>query len=172
VVVPGTTILQVISTAEIWVSAWVDESAAKGVYAGRPARVVFRSDPTRVYHGEVARVSPQTDPETREFLVDVRLREMPDPWSIGQRAEAFVEVARRDGVLVAPQHMVVWRNGEPGFMVVENNQARWRRATLGLRGRDAVEVIQGVSEGRMVVAPLDPASPPLRDGRTVKTRGR
>jgi HlyD family secretion protein len=45
VVVPGSSILQLISTNELWVSAWVDETAAAALRTGQPARVVFRSEP-------------------------------------------------------------------------------------------------------------------------------
>ncbi|MCX6884817.1 MAG: efflux RND transporter periplasmic adaptor subunit, partial [Verrucomicrobia bacterium] len=36
VVVPGSSILQMISTNEIWVSAWVDETSAAGLLPGQP----------------------------------------------------------------------------------------------------------------------------------------
>ncbi len=74
VVVPGSSILQLISTNEIWVSAWVDETAGARLAAGQPARVVFRSEPAKSYPGEVARLGRETDRETREFLVDVRVK--------------------------------------------------------------------------------------------------
>jgi HlyD family secretion protein len=170
VVVPGTAILEVISTAEIWVSAWVDESAVAGLCAGRPARVVFRSEPARTYRGKVARVSPQTDRETREFLVDVSLEALPPRWAIGQRAEVHVEVARRDDALVVPQRMVTWRGGKPGVMIADGGKARWRNVTLGLRGTAHVEVAEGLSEGQVVIESRD-ASKALRDGRRVKVGG-
>lgn len=170
VVVPGTAILEVMSTEEIWVSAWVDESAVAGLCAGKPARVVFRSEPGRTYRGRVARVSPQTDRETREFLVDVGLDALPPRWAIGQRAEVYIEVARHDDAIVVPQRMVTWRGGRPGVMVADDGKASWHGVTLGIRGRDDVEVTEGLSEGQVVIEPRD-ASKALRDGRRVKVDG-
>ena len=43
----GSSILQLVATNEIWVSAWVDETAMTGLKAGQPARVVFRSEPAK-----------------------------------------------------------------------------------------------------------------------------
>lgn len=43
VFVPVSSILQLISTNELWISAWVDESVAPGLAHGQKARVVFRS---------------------------------------------------------------------------------------------------------------------------------
>lgn len=80
-----------ISLDELWVSAWVDETAIARVAPGQPARVVFRSEEGRSYPGVVARLGRETDRETREFLVDVRVTELPKNWTIGQRAEVFIQ---------------------------------------------------------------------------------
>jgi HlyD family secretion protein len=164
VVVPGGSLLQLISTNEIWIAAWVDETAMTGLATGQYARVVFRSEPAKSYPGEVARLGRETDRETREFLVDVRVRELPKTWTVGQRAEVFIETGRKSEALVIPQRVVQWREGKPGVFVNERGKARWRAVTLGLRGRETVEVTQGVSAGEQVVAPREARQPALSDG--------
>jgi HlyD family secretion protein len=164
VVVPGGSLLQLISTNEIWVSAWVDETAMTDLVTGQPARVVFRSEPGMNYPGEVARLGRETDRETREFLVDVRVKELPKNWTVGQRAEVFIETGRKSEALVIPQRFVQWREGKPGVFVNEHGKARWRAVTLGLRGRETVEIMQGVSAGEQVVATREAKQPPLTDG--------
>ena len=114
VVVPGSSILQLISTNEIWVSAWVDETAGARLAAGQPARVVFRSEPAKSYPGEVARLGRETDRETREFLVDVRVKQLPKNWTVGQRAEVYVETGRKESTLALPLRFVSWRGGQAG----------------------------------------------------------
>jgi len=167
VVVPGGSLLQLISTNEIWVSAWVDETAMGGLAAGQPARVVFRSEPGKDYPGEVARLGRETDRETREFLVDVRVKELPKNWTVGQRAEVFIETARKSEALVIPQRFVQWREGRPGVFVNEHGRAKWRAITLGLRGRESAEVTQGLATGEQMVAPREAKQPPLTDGQRV-----
>ncbi len=169
VVVPGGSLLQLISTNELWVSAWVDETAMTGLAAGQPARVVFRSEPTRDYPGEVARLGRETDRETREFRVDVRLKELPGNWTVGQRAEVFIETGRKSGALAIPQQFIAWRAGKAGVFVNDQGRAAWRTITIGLRGRDKVEVTQGLAAGEQVVAPREPRQPPLTDGQRVST---
>jgi HlyD family secretion protein len=166
VVVPGGSLLQLISTNEVWVSAWVDETAMSDLATGQPARVVFRSEPVRDYPGEVARLGRETDRETREFLVDVRVKELPRNWTVGQRAEVFIETGRKSGALVMPQGFVQWRGGKPGVFVNEHGKAKWRAVTLGLRGREAVEIAQGVSAGEQVVKSGEPKQE-LSDGQRV-----
>ncbi len=167
VVVPGGSLLQLISTNEVWVSAWVDETAMSDLVTGQPARVVFRSEPEMNYPGGVARLGRETDRETREFLVDVRVKELPRNWTVGQRAEVFIETGRKSGALVIPPGFVQWREGKPGVFVNEHGQAKWHAVTLGLRGREAVEIAQGVSMGEPIVRPGAPKQE-LSDGQRVR----
>lgn len=167
VVVPGSSILQLISTNELWVSAWVDETAGTGLAVGQKARVVFRSDQSKSYPGEVARLGRETDRETREFLVDVRVKELSPNWTLGQRAEVFVETGRKDDTLVVPQQFIQWHKGKPGAFVAEGGKAIWREVTLGLRGREMAEATQGLSAGEQVVAPIDSKQPPLKSRQRI-----
>ncbi len=170
VVVPGGSLLQIISTNEIWVSAWVDETASTGLSPGQSARVVFRSEPAKSFPGEVARLGRETDRETREFLVDVRVKELPQNWTMGQRAEVFIETGRRATALVLPQRFVQWRNGQPGVFVNDHGRARWREVTLGLRGRETIEIAQGVAAEERVVTPSGAKQPELGEGQRIKVR--
>ena len=167
VVVPGSSLLQLISTNELWISAWVDETASSGLAVGQAARVVFRSEPGRTFAGEVARLGRETDPETREFLVDVRVREWPVNWTTGQRAEVWIETERKDQVVAVPHRFLQWRGGQPGLFVAVGGRAVWRDATLGLSGRTLVEVTQGLAAGEHVVVPAQPRAAALKAGQRV-----
>jgi len=89
--VPGGALMELISLDEIWVSAWVDETAISKVGVGQMARIVFRSESDKNYPGVVSRIGRETDRETREFIVDVRVNELPKNWTIGQRAEVYIQ---------------------------------------------------------------------------------
>ena len=166
VVVPGSSLLQLISTNELWVSAWVDETAMVSLATGQVARIVFRSAPARSYRGEVARLGRETDRETREFIMDVSLTELPANWTVGQRAEVFIETARKSSVLLLPKAFVVWRSGKPGVFVAPGGKAWWREIKLGLEGGDKVEVLEGVKEEEHVVKPSQRGA--LVDGQRIK----
>ena len=170
VVVPGGSLLQIISTNEIWVSAWVDETASPDLKPGQPARVIFRSEPGKSYPGEVARLGRETDRETREFLVDVRVKDLPPNWTIGQRAEVFIETGRKTSALTAPQSFIHWRSGNPGVFVNDHGKACWRKVTLGLRGRDTTELAQGATAGEQIVKPGEEKKQELTDGQRITVR--
>jgi multidrug efflux pump subunit AcrA (membrane-fusion protein) len=165
--VPGTSILYLVSLKEVWVSAWVDETRQARVKPGQPARVVFRSEPSVDYRGTVVRIGRETDPETREFLVDVQPAKLPEQWSVGQRAEVYIETIGKSNATLIPSHLLVKRGGETGVFIAVQGHAEWRAVTLGLQGRETVEIIDGLAPGEIVVAPADPKAGQLTDGRRV-----
>jgi HlyD family secretion protein len=168
VVVPGASILQLISTNELWISAWVDETGMAALAPGQPARVVFRSQPTQYFTGSVARLGRQTDRETREFIVDVLVEQLPANWAVGQRAEVYIETDRKDSVLTVPEAFVIWRDGAAGVLVDDTGTARWRSITIGLRGNGVIEVTAGLQGVDRVVKPAGPPGVSLKDGQRIR----
>ncbi len=171
VVVPGGSLLLVIATNELWVSAWVNETAAAALRTGQTARVVFRSD-VRDYAGSVVRLGRETDRETREFVVDVRVRDLPPNWTIGQRAEVFIETDRTEDAVRVPPGFVVWRERAPGVFVEKAGIIRWRAVELGRLGRKHTEVTRGLEPGERVARPADGKPKPLREGQRVRAEKR
>jgi RND family efflux transporter MFP subunit len=167
IVVPGASIFQLISTKDIWVSAWVDESLMAAVKPGQRARIVFRSEPGKDYGGPVIRVSPEVDRETREFLVDVAPDRLPQRWAVGQRAEVFIVTGKKDNVVRIPSKAIRWRDGRAGVMVSEGGKASWRNLELGMMGRDSVEVANGLVENDAVVMASEAQAKKLQPGRRV-----
>ena len=166
VVVPGGSILTMISTEQLWISAWVDETEMAMLKQEQPARVVFRSEPDRSFPGSVVRLGREVDRETREFVVDVRVPELPFNWAVGQRAEVYIETDRKRSAVLLPAKYVVRRDDQTGVFIDQNGHAEWRPLTLGLRSTDTVEVSEGLQPGETVVIPSDPRNR-LRDGQRI-----
>jgi HlyD family secretion protein len=147
----------------------VDETELAKVRPGQPTRVVFRSEPDRAYPGRVARLGRETDRETRELVVDVRVLELPKNWTVGQRAEAYIETARKSDVPLLPASYVVWRDKLAGVYVNGSGRAVWRSVQLGLRSQDKVEVLAGLDTGETVIAPSGPRTT-LTEGRRISPK--
>jgi HlyD family secretion protein len=168
VVVPGSSILYLVSLNEVWISAWVDETMQARITPGQPARVVFRSEPEVQYRGTVVRIGRETDPETREFLVDVQPDKLPQQWSVGQRAEGYIETERKSQATLVPLSFLVKRGEQTGVFVAVGGHAEWRPLTVGLQGRETMGVEGGLTPGEIVVAPAAPKAGPLTAGRRVR----
>jgi HlyD family secretion protein len=170
IVVPGTTLMLVVATDTLWVSAWVDESAMAAIAVGQTARIVLRSDPTKSHVGEVLRVGREVDRESREFLVDVRIADPPAQWAIGQRAEVFIRTAAVDGVVRLPWRFKRTRDGVDGVWLDDHGYAAWRPLALGLRGLDAVAVTKGLAAGEVVIIPVGGPTATLQNGQRTSSR--
>lgn len=166
IAVPGSPVLTLISKKTLWIRAWVDETEMDRLAIGQPARIVFRSESEGSYSGKVARLGKQSDRETREFVVDVAVDELPANWAVGQRADVFVETARSANALLAPNRALVRDKGIEGVFVNDNGHARWQSLKLGLRGREATQVTEGLTGNEVVIVPRD-LKTPLVAGRKV-----
>jgi len=168
IIVPGSAIYQLVALDEIWVSAWVDETAMAGLSAGQPARVLLRSQPDEPLPGHVVRLGRETDAETREFLVDVAIENLPKHWAIGQRADVYIETNRLDDALVVPMNYLVVIDGQRGVYILDGKKARWSPCELGMQGRESIEVIRGISAGDVLVRVANPGKQnALRDQKKV-----
>lgn len=166
VVVPGSSVMTLISTDELWVSAWIDETEMSQLKTGQSGRVVFRSEPSLSFSGEVARLGRETDRETREFIVDVRVLELPRNWAVGQRAEVFIAVSQPMEAPLIPKSFLVRRDGKDGVFVYENGSSYWRPFTAGVASANVIAVIDGIAAGDMILKPV-PSGRALRDAGRV-----
>ena len=169
IAVPGSPVLSLISTDELWITAWVDETEMSRIAVGQPARVVFRSEPEAAFRGEVARLGREADRETREFTVDVKVLELPKNWAVGQRAEVYIQTDSKTKTALLPVTAVVWHDGVSGVFIARDQQAEWTSVKLGLTNRQQVEVIEGLTVGDTVLL-VDVAARRTMDGRRVTLR--
>ena len=142
-----------------------------GLAPGQPAQVVFRSDPETAYPGTVARLGREADRETREFIVDVRVAQMPGQWAVGQRGEVFIETARHQDAVMVPLQVLAREAGIPGVYVIRQGKAVWQPVRTGLRNRQQVEIIDGPAPGEMVIRLSDMRLRKLLPGSRVKAVG-
>lgn len=169
VAVPGTSVLELASTSEIWAKVWVDESYLADLDVGQPARIALRSDPTEELTGHVVRVGREVDRETRELLVDVKFDTPPDSLVFGQRVDLWIETERREDVVRVPRSHLVRRGSETGVFVHTDGRADWTPVRLGRLGRDFAEVRSGLTGGEPIVDPNLAGRRTLQDGDRIRS---
>ncbi len=168
IVVPGASIFRLISLQELWVSAWVEESAIAGIKLNQPAKIIFRSEPGKTLEGQVVRIGKMVDRETREFQVDVMVEKLPESWAVGQRAEALIESKSSSDVLSVPSSSLTWKKNETGVYRIEGNKIFWNPVETGMKGITGIEVTQGLKEGMVIVRNAQIVG--LRDGQRVSVK--
>ena len=155
IVIPGSTILSLISTKVLWVRAWVGETSLAKIKVGQPAKIIFRSDPGYLYSGKVARIAIKVDSETREFIVDVNVNKLPVNWAIGQRAEVYIETEKKDNILLLPEKYIRLKDNVQGVFIDNGGLAIWHPIKTGLHGGNLIEIVKGIQKGDNVINPVD-----------------
>lgn len=168
----GQTVYTLACCAPLRVSAEVDEEDIARVHVGMP--VVLRSDalPDRVFDGTVAEITPKGDPVARSYRVRIRFQDAAATDLLGKAGlrsgmtmDANLIVGRHDNVLLVPTRAL---RGTRAWVLAEG-RARPRELTLGVKGSERTEVLNGVAEGdRVIVSSTDK----LREGGPVRAAAR
>lgn len=170
-VVPGAAIFRVADTSLIWAQAMVDERETGGLREGAHARVVLRSDPGTSLRGTLSRLAREADRVTEELEADVKAEQLPSHFALGQKADVFIETARRLKTMQVPKSALVRRGQDVGVYVIADGRAKWQAVKLGLVGREAAEVLEGLTDGVVVVRDPLRGKTPLVEGRRIAARG-
>ena len=161
VVTPETAMFWVGEPRPLRITADVDEEDIARVLPGQKVLVKADAFPDAALDGAVDRITPKGDPINKTFRVRVRL---PDdtPLLVGMTTEInIVTLVKTDARLIPANALA------PGdvVFVIEGGRAVLKQVKAGIRGRDRIEVEQGLEPGQTVIAPLPSG---LKDGERVK----
>ncbi|BBK29699.1 RND family efflux transporter MFP subunit [Stella humosa] len=156
VVVPGTLLFWIGSPRAQLIVAQIDEEYFPRVEPGQRALVSADAHPGRSFAGRVIERTPFGDPDQRSFRIRIALDVAPgtlepaESLSLGMTVEVNVVVRSADRALLVPRASIAGT----GLWVVEAGRTSYRPIRIGLRGRDLVEVLEGLVGDEEIV--LDP----------------
>lgn len=148
-------LFRIIADAAVELEAEVPEADIPRLTIGKRVDVTPAGS-NRPIIGQIRLISPEVDRLTRLGKVRIAL---PDgsAKSVGTFARGLIEIERRTGLTV-PITAVTYRRDLATVQVVEKGpaegqgQVRIRPVKIGLSGQGKVELVEGVSEGDIVVA--------------------
>jgi HlyD family secretion protein len=152
-------VIDVIDTSSIYVSAPMDEVDSARLAVGLPARVAIDSHPGTRFPGHVVRVGSYVlDVEEQNRTVEIEV-ELDDPALAatllpGTSADVEVILEVHENVLRIPTSALL--SGDR-VLVVEGRTLVERPVKIGLRNWDVTEIVEGLAEGERVVTSLDRA---------------
>ena len=161
---PGAPLLTVEQDGAYRLEATVEESKLPFIKTGQTVEVGIEALDRRLT-ARVSEIVPAVDAASRSYTVKIDLPAAPNLRS-GMFGRAWFPMGTRK-VLPVPRAALIERGQLQSVLVVEEDRARTRLVTTGLRGHDAVEVLSGLSEGERVIS-LVPAG--LADGTRVEVR--
>lgn len=166
IVQPGKALVGLALAGPTQIVAQVDERFLEQLRAGQKAAVVADAFAGQRMDATVASIAPEVDAQRGAVEVKLAL-ERPPPAFLREDMTLSVEVetARRERALVLPARAL--RSGAAGdvLLVADGRRAVERPVRIGLRTLDAIEVLEGVKEGDLVL--LGPA---VRAGARVRAQ--
>lgn len=160
-VAPGTPILELVKTDPLRLRLQVPERECMLLRTGQVVHVFVEGD-TNSYPGQLARLSPALDEQSRMLLVeaDVPARGALRP---GLFARARLIIDEHQEGLCVPASALVRFAGIEKVVVVKGGKALEKTVVTGRRGPGWAEIISGLSAGEEVV--VEPGG--LRTGQPV-----
>ena len=145
----GTPIVTVVRQDPLRLQLGVPERSAHEVRAGQLVRVTIEGDST-VHEGRVVRLSPAIAEGTRTLAVEASLPNADGRLRPGTFARADIVVSEASG-LVVPESAVIVFAGVEKVLTVKDGAAHEARIRTGAHDGDRVEVLEGLSDGAVVI---------------------
>lgn len=157
--VPMPSVIDLIDTEAIYVSAPLDEVDRGRVVVGQPARISLDSLPGRSLPGQLTRVAPyilDVAEQSRTFEVEAAFDDQQLARSLPPGGSADIEVIlnAHENVLRVPAYAVL--EGKR-VLVLDGDRLAGRTVAVGLKNWEFAEITQGLNEGDRVVVSLDRA---------------
>jgi RND family efflux transporter MFP subunit len=155
-------IVSVSDTTRLMVRAEIDETDAGKIQLGQSATLRCDAFRGQTFYGHVVRISGglgpkkiQTDNPTEKIDMDV-LESFVEvdpgtPLRVGLRVDVYIDLARRDNVLVIPLRAVEFQQGIATVRLKTPAGNEARQIQLGAQDGLNIEVTEGLSEGDTLV---------------------
>lgn len=157
---PGTELFTVVNAQRLELAGQVPVDEAARLRPGQPVRFTLSAEPDRELSGEVARIDPTADPQTRRVGVYVQLPNPGNRIIAGQFARGRV-IGSRVPAIIVPQTAVRQEGQMFYVLVIENGRIARREVTVIARD-EAAEVagVEGLRAGQeVIIAPAAQIAP-------------
>ena len=149
IVQPGKALLSLALAGPTQLVAQVDERFLDQLQTGQSATVVADAFPAQRFAARVLSIAPAVDAQRGAIEVKFVLQgAAPAYLREDMTLSVEVETARRDSALVLPLALL---RAQDTVLVLQDGRAQLRSLRLGLRTLDAVEVLDGLAAGEVVL---------------------
>ena len=165
VVQPGKALLVLAPTGDTQLVLQIDEKNLGLIALGQKALASADAFPDRTFPAEITYINPGIDITRASVEVKLTVPEAPDYLRQDMTVSVDIEVARRSATLIVPRRDVHDAlSGSPWLVVVKSGRGHKQPVRMGLQGNTHVEVLDGVSEGDLVI----PETAGVRIGQKVR----
>lgn len=148
-------VISLISESNLEIKVDVPEADIAKIHAGDSAEITLDSfGNDRLFKGHVVFVDPAETiiNDVVYYKVTVSFDATEADVKSGMTSNVIILTAQRKGVLFAPSRSVIEKADQRFVKYLENNQAKEKEITTGLRADDGwIEIISGLSEGEEII---------------------
>lgn len=141
-------VLTLMDFSKVKVEIGVSTNNISRIKKGQKTILKVSAYPEKEFVGQVILVNLTADPQSKKFKVEIQA-ENPDlllrPNTFG---EVILEVSTNEDALVIPQKAIIENQY---VFIAEGETAVKREIVIGLQNTEMVEIIQGLTEGEMVI---------------------
>ena len=149
---PGQRVFRLVDIDSLRLNLGVSQRDVPRLAAGAPVAVRCDALPGEVFRGRIRSISPEADPATRTFRVEVTLANPPGhPLRDGLVVNATLVLDSRRDVISIPREAVLYRGGEGYVYVVTDGRAERRTVGVGPLIDGEVVILRGLADGDRVV---------------------
>jgi RND family efflux transporter MFP subunit len=147
-----TAVMSLVKVDPLKLRAEVPEKMAPWVKVGQPMTLSVEALPDTPVTGQIARVSPAVNPQTRSFPLEGRVPNPGGGLKPGGFARVHIVTDLVERVLTVPASALQYRYGVNRVFVVKDGQLHATEIKIGDRVGDRVEVVSGVEAGQPIAA--------------------
>jgi RND family efflux transporter MFP subunit len=133
-------------------TAEVPEKMAPWVKVGQSMTLVVEAVPGAGVAGQIARLSPAVNPQTRAFPIEGRVPNPGGNLKPGGFARVHITTDLVEPVLTVPASALQYRYGVNRVFVVNGDRLRATEIKIGDRVGERVEVVSGITAGQSIAA--------------------
>jgi membrane fusion protein (multidrug efflux system) len=149
-VTPGTTLFRISDFTPLLCRVEVPEKDFSRVRVGQPAHLRVEAFPGDRFSATVGRLRPTVEAATGTFTATLEV-EGQGKLRPGMFASVYLQTDTHDNAIVIPRNSLVLDSLGDTVYVKVGEVAERREVRLGLRSEDSVEVLEGLSEGELLI---------------------
>ncbi|MDD5465521.1 MAG: efflux RND transporter periplasmic adaptor subunit [Candidatus Omnitrophica bacterium] len=149
-VTPQSPIALVIDMDKVKIKIDITEEYLPGIVLGQEAQISLQAYPGEKFIGEVSKISPVLDLETRTAPIEIIIPNSDHRLKSGMFAQVQLILEEHKDVPVIIKEAIMGRAPEFYVYVVEANIAHQRNIKLGIRQGAYYEAVEGLKAGELV----------------------
>jgi membrane fusion protein (multidrug efflux system) len=149
-VTPGATLFRISDFNPLLCRIEVPEKDFPRIRIGQPAHLRVEAFPGDRFSAAVARLRPTVDAATGTFTATLEV-DGQGKLRPGMFASVYLQTDTHDNALVVPRGSLVLDSLGDTVYVKADDTAERREVRLGLRSEDTVEILEGLSEGDLLI---------------------